>query len=826
MSLDTEQTGSVGQFNPVRITDTGKVLNRPIANASQAHQIYTRFERDNIARSLRNKVVNDKYNLMPPYSQTELNGTAQGWRANFHTGFIGTVNDRVTPRLTDTVHNMKYLTNAAIPDSWPEADDKTQKFREHLTNTIRSWVGWNDFIDQVAAEDSYFGFTIATWLGEYEWRPQTFRQDEMYFDEHSRQHASELPVFAVRKSYYPYQLVDMMDDNETNQQIGYKVKNISAAVRAATNPVLRPNVDIRLLSDIVREGTLYYTYHRMVRVVESVHMYCQTYDNSGIEHWWFNRKRENPPKRGQITTKSSADESEAGPESKEEEEEDDDPILFLHETFDDMAMVDFVTLFTFEVGNNRLYGSKGIGRKLANLDTVINRVRCSAIDSAFIAQTLVGKVSESSMARVMPTLRYPFMWVPEGVEMLAQQFQSNIDTFLALDRQLVSYAEQIVGAYLPDPANTPSVPPETATAEAIDAQREEEVKQGMLNRWWRQFGEMTQAMQRRMCNSVNLQLAIDIFERKKKLAIPKNGKAPKMLVPSEMYEQIILVGGDPNDMYEPMPKLGRGDQDAVDMLLRMLEDELSPAEIIAAAHSKNTEPTQLTSQKEIVQFQQFYQAMAQFPTGTGNPNLDWPTMTRILAQDAIGTARSKEVIVQDQGQTSQTEQARLQLMEAGTIMSGDQVPVSPRDDHMVHLQTLMPKIATQVQAMKAVPPENIQQPEMDGVSRQLDHAKMHVSALQQGGKQAAPPEMIKQTQNQIQDALHELSLMAQAKTQAMALAMAMQQRQQAAAANQPFEPEETQLSPNGQPIPNGQQMEQLRKNSGNATGALHRDKRV
>jgi hypothetical protein len=293
-----------------------------------------------------------------------------------------------------------------------------------------------------------------------------------------------------------------------------------------------------------------------------------------------------------------------------------------------------------------------------------------------------------------------------------------------------------------------------------------------------------------------------------------------------MYEQILIVGGDPNDQYEPMPKLGRGDQDCVDMLIRMLEDELSPAEIIAAAHSKNTEPTQLTSQKEVVQFQQFFQAMAEFPTGTGNPGLDWPTMLRILAQDSIGTARAKEVVLPDNGQSGQTEQQRLQLMETGTIMGGQHVPVSPRDNHMVHLQTMMPQVATQIQAMKSTPPENLQQPEIDGMSRQLDHAKMHVAGLQQGGKQAAPPKMISQTQNQIQDALHELGLMVQARTQAMALAMALQQRQQAVNANQPFEPEETQVSPNGAPIPNGQQIEQLRKNSGQATGALHRDKRV
>jgi hypothetical protein len=770
--------GEVGMFNVPDISDTGKVKNKPLSNARQAHSVYMRFERDNIARSLRNKVISDKYNLMPPYNQHELDASGQGWRANFHTGFIGSINDRITPRLTDTVHSMRYLTMSKIPLAWEDSDSKTIIFRQHITNTIRAWIGWNDFIDQLASEVGYFGYSAAIQTGQYDWRPKTFRQDEMYFDEHSRQHAAELPVFAVRKSYFVHQLVDMISDDETTEEIGYRVQNIAAAIRAATAPVLRPNVDLRLLSDIVREGTLYYSYHRSVRMIETVHMFASDYDAQGIDHWWFNRKMDAPGRSA-----SRIDDGDS-------EEDDNDPILFLHETYDGMAMEDFITLFTFQAGNNRLFGSKGIGRMLANLDTAINRVRMSTIDSIFISQMLVGKVDEATMARIQPTVRFPFMWLPEGPEILAQQFQIQVDSFLQLDNQLKQMAEVIAGAYLPDQTQLQNQMPETATAEAIDAQREEEVKAGTLNRWWRQVTEMIQCMQKRLCNTTNLNLAVDIFKKQQAAQI-----AGKPMVPSQVYELMMAVDGDLQELYEPMPKLGRGDPDAVDMLLKMMEQGLTPAEILVASHTRSTEPAQINNAEETAKYAQWFQGMKMIQSA----NWDWPKAEEILAVDQIGAARTKELYIGDQGQQTQTEQARQQMLETGAMMGGDQVPVSPRDDHMAHLGVALPKIGTQLQAMKATPPATIGPDELPSIGRQIDHAKAHAAGLEvQGNK--VPPKAMQQIQAQIKDFVTQMSLIGDARIKDIALAQALQQRQQAVQMNEPFEPDATKTTPNGAPV--------------------------
>ena len=792
-----------GMTNPVDISDTGKVRNRPISNFSQAHSVYMRFERDNIARSLRNKVVNDIYNLMPPYSQHELDSTGQGWRANFRTGFINSVNDRIAPRLTDAVHQMQFLTNSRVPRKFPDSDTKTQVFQTHITDTIRSWVAWKDFLDQLATEVCYFGYGAAVYTGPYEWRPSTYRQDEMYFDEHSRQHASQLPIFCVRKSYYPHELVDMISEPETNEELGYKVSNIAAAIRAAAQPIVRPNVDLRLLSDIVREGTLYYSFHRTSRIIETVHMFACGYDAKEVDHWWFNRKRDTPAPRSVPRDNLPDDET----------DEDNDPIGFMMETYENKTMEDFITLFTFETGNMRLFGSKGIGRMLANLDTAINRVRMSMIDSAFISQMIVGVADEATLAKLLPLVRYPFMWLPEGVAALGQQFQTNIDNMMALDNKLVQLAENIAGAYLPDQVDASTQMPETATAEAIDAKREEEIKQGTLNRWWGMCVQMFQAMQRRMINPINMRVAMDIFERQQEL-----DEEGIVMIPSDMYDLMLAVEGDPSEEYEPMPKLSVGDQDAVDMILKMLEDGLSPREIIITAHQRSTEPTQLSSATEKANYEQFYAAQRM----NQNPNFDASEMDYIYSIDKIGAARTDQIYIGQNGQTTQLEQSRAQQIEMGPLMSGQPVPVSPKDDHKAHLGVLLPAMRTQIDTMKATPPATISQGEIQSLGNQIQHAQGHAAHMQTGGK--GNPKDMAGLDAQIKEAMTTLADIADARQKDIALAQARVQASQAAMMNQPFEPEQTQVQPGGAPPVTRPMLENLQKQRDHAVSKVQRTK--
>ena len=171
----------LGRFNAPKFEeDSTEVINKPITSAQQAFEVFQRLQRDNQARANRNKLISDQYNGANPFDQKKLDAGEQGWRANFSTLVLATFVDRVTPRLTDAVHGMKFLTASALPDSFVEATNKTQKFRERTSEQIRSWNGWIDYVEQVACENVIYvchGGRKSRWINTPSGGPRRFRQE-------------------------------------------------------------------------------------------------------------------------------------------------------------------------------------------------------------------------------------------------------------------------------------------------------------------------------------------------------------------------------------------------------------------------------------------------------------------------------------------------------------------------------------------------------------------------------------------------------------------------------------------------------------------------
>src|SRR5215475_6507580 len=167
MALDTYSpkptifsTGQ-GQFNTPELNAQGHPKNKPIESAMQAYQLYLRFKKQNRARANRNKIIADVYNGMSPYDQKELEDQNQGWRSNMSTQFLSSIVDRVTPRFTQAVHDIKYLTAAELPDSYDDYVNKSEMFQWKTTEVIRKWPGWTDFVQRVSTEDVLMGYTAA-----------------------------------------------------------------------------------------------------------------------------------------------------------------------------------------------------------------------------------------------------------------------------------------------------------------------------------------------------------------------------------------------------------------------------------------------------------------------------------------------------------------------------------------------------------------------------------------------------------------------------------------------------------------------------------------
>jgi hypothetical protein len=728
----------LGRFNQPKFGDNGestKVVNKPISTAQQAYEVYTRLLRDNQARANRNKLVADAYNGGSPFDQKRLEAASQGWRANFSTLVLATFVDRVVPRLTDAVHGMKFLTAAELPDSFTNAANKTQKFRERTTELIRQWNGWIDYVEQVATENVLFGYTAAVQMDEFEWRPKTFRQEDTLFDEQCPQLAEKCPVFCIKANYYVHEACAIIEDDNAAWAAGYNVDNIKSAIEQAAPPYDSFVYSPRQLSDMVREGNLYYSFHRSSKMIETVHVFVKCYDNT-IDHWWVNRngsKRPNKPKKLERDSAQPRTDASGEPQKLEE-----DPYeLFYGEKIAE-SMEDVLTLFSFQAGNNRLFGSKGIGRLLYNISLATEKARMSFVDAMYISGLLVGQAEESIIGRLMPHVRSPFLIIPEGFQLLMQQFKIDINNWLGLDQKLTNTAEIIAGAFLPDQQQISNNGQmiQTATKESIDAVKEEEVKQGILSRWWIQFTKSVGSMQRRIYSITNLQAAVK--QRKARLDAADTGKS---LISKELYEAMVDVDDTSKAMFKAAPDLGDADKEAVDTILALLDDGLSVQELIILSNKPATAYTEMAGAQEDMMYLQFYQ-MAK-----GNANFDQSKLDEQLGNRLIGFKNCKEIYVPQPAQTTDIEAQRAQQMEWATMLgSGIGVQVSQRDPHMQHYSTLVPALSDHLRIASQMPPVQVPKDMLNALKLGLTHGEAHIQAMMQGGanKRQLKPQILQQ----------------------------------------------------------------------------------
>jgi hypothetical protein len=754
----------LGRFNTPRFREgSTEVVNKPISTAQQAYEVFTRLQRDNQARANRNKLISDAYNGGSPFDQKKLDSASEGWRANFSTLVLATFVDRVTPRLTDAVHGMKFLTASELPDSFVDATNKTQKFRERTTEQIRSWNGWVDYVEQIATENTLYGYTGAVQMDEYEWRPQTFRQEDLLFDDQAPQLAEKLPVFVVKANYYVHEAVAIIEDPDTAEEAGYNIKNIQAAIEQAAPPYDSFVYNPRQLSDMVREGNLYYSFHRSSKMIESAHIFVKCYDNT-VDHWWINRNgsKRSQKYRNKPRVKSPAPDPDTDPRGDEPRPMEDDPYeLFFGEAVA-MAMDDVITLFSFQAGNNRLFGSKGIGRLLYNISLAVEKARMCFIDAMYISGLLVGQAEEAIIGRLQPHVRSPFLIVPEGFNLLMQQFKVDVNAWLGLDQKLTNTAEIIAGAFLPDQQQISNNGQmiQTATKESIDAVKEEEVKAGMMNRWWTQFTKGTGSMQRRIYSTTNLRAALK--QRKARLKAADTGKT---LISKDLYSAMMDVDPDTEKQFVKAPDIGQADEASVDTIIALMDDGLSVQEIIILAHQPATEFTEHAGAQDDMMFMQFYQL------AKNNPNFDQSKLDEQAANRMIGFKEAKEIYVPAPTQTSDIEAQRAQQMEWTTMLGGIGVQVSQRDPHMQHFQTIIPAVADHLKIASQMPPVQVPKDLLQACKLGATHAEAHLQAMMQQGanKRQLRPQIL-----QIKDLEKMLNELVQKVTQAEQIAMQMQ----------------------------------------------------
>jgi hypothetical protein len=433
-------------------------------------------------------------------------------------------------------------------------------------------------------------------------------------------------------------------------------------------------------------------------------------------------------------------------------------------------MEDVITLFTFEPGNGRLHGSKGMGRKLYNVALGMDKLWNTLLDNVYLSSLLIGNFDSAKIAQLQPTIRSPFLIMPDGFQLAeTPQMQINLQAFEYGMNQLQSLLDQVAGTFMPDQYQVVTgrhVTDTSATEAAIDAAREDEIKQAVLNRWWNHMQQCIEAMQRRLCSKENLQAAIE-FKRQKDKAIAQD----KILVPGEMIEVVEALEPKRTTSFQQEPDLMYADIEAVKMLVELMEQNMAPEEIFIIANQSATNFTTNVGAAEdqrIIQFTQAIEANPQFAA-----YFDQEKLARMASNAAIGPGRTDELFQPLPQQTTNVAASRQQMMEFASMLGGEAMPVDPRDPHDVHLQSLGQRMDKWFATILQMPPLSIPHEWLSAAKAMIDHEGQHIDMLlSQGATQKA-------LKAQIDEFRRHESLLKQV---GMALAKAEAVQQQAAQA--------------------------------------------
>lgn len=327
------------------------------------------------------------------------------------------------------------------------------------------------------------------------------------------------------------------------------------------------------------------------------------------------------------------------------------------------TMKDCLGLFTFQKGSKKLKGSKGIGRDIYELAGMQDRMRNEVVDRGILSGKIFVQGDFKQLHKFKMAVVGATVIVPLGWNFIEQKVDGSIDQFLKLDAYFSMLVDQLIGSVSPRTFQGDRV---TKAEVDLFASREEEGKDAKIGRFLLQFAKVFETIQRRLCN-------------------PEN------------------------------------DEPAAVELQKILKTKLTEEEIAQLAK----EPVAGTVKDLTPIERQMISAVC--AEKRGNPIYNQLALEREDLNARVGGDFADKVLLPENDPTETAEQTRLQLLELDLLSKGQPVPVSPRDNDQIHLQTLMPTAEQIAQAIVAG------QSTTEVFEAVVDHIQEHVASATQKG---------------------------------------------------------------------------------------------
>ena len=456
------------------------VENRTISNAAQAYSVCDTLVSDWKKGILNAARITSKLNGERPYNQKKLKDSGKDWKTNISTGFLASECGKVIPRFYMPIKTAKYLTASELPPGWPNGVEKTQHFRQTITDAVRNWPKFNFYVRGLSREVAVFGFGFNVFFDEYEWRPTLMRMDKGFVPQGTE--VMEEPQFFMAKyDYKPSELLSLLRSSVEAGRTEWNVDNVVAAINAAYPPPVDSTYpEARSYEELIRQATWGYSYTKGAKMIRTYHLFAK--ETTGrVSHYVLlsNQSAVAPTSVG-----SPVDDSK-----------------MLYQSLDQFeSMDDVVNTMVFDYGDGTVHGAWGVGQILYDLAVQVEKIRCDSIDNIRLTNKVKIQVPDAKNINDVKQLVNDQFVIVSGAQFSANTagLTSDVMGYEALDTKMTRIAQEKIGAFIPPIPMTAS----DITAAQINASsaQERELREALLENWLIQFAHLMRTITKRLVN--------------------------------------------------------------------------------------------------------------------------------------------------------------------------------------------------------------------------------------------------------------------------------------------------------------------------------------
>lgn len=274
-----------GDPNPTAlrtVSENGVAPDSRVRNASQAYEIASKLDENNIKRRQKNDRIYKAYNRFPPTEYSKLAAEKRTGESNVNFGMLGFVVDNSVASFYDMLSERTETAEIKTKKgNLKERREWSEKISLRFSEALESW---DDFLlnqEQDLLDMHLYGKGVEMWSGKDGFQSEHCAADEILVPDDTKINLSNFTELVVRWTFTLHDLYKAIKEKDSAESMGWNVEAVIEAMRWQRDEWgKRTNED--WLKD-VKEGNITVAGH-LKEKIEAYILFIKEYDGKISKH--------------------------------------------------------------------------------------------------------------------------------------------------------------------------------------------------------------------------------------------------------------------------------------------------------------------------------------------------------------------------------------------------------------------------------------------------------------------------------------------------------------------------------------------------------------